>query len=92
MGAISELAGMRYWSTTHKQWQILILDAHALTGIQNSQRREDFKPDEMKAGQTLYFEQVDNLSGRAVYRMQIGEFSADRIVINVENATTMHYF
>ena len=26
--AISELAGMRYWSTTHKQWQTLIVDAY----------------------------------------------------------------
>ncbi len=34
IGAISELAGMRYWSTTHKQWQSLIVDAHALSGLQ----------------------------------------------------------
>ena len=25
IGAISELTGMRYWSTTHKQWQTLIV-------------------------------------------------------------------
>ena len=29
IGAISELTGMRYWSTTHKQWQALIVDAYA---------------------------------------------------------------
>ena len=27
IGAISELAGMRYWSTTHQQWQTLIVNA-----------------------------------------------------------------
>jgi hypothetical protein len=32
MGAISELTGMRYWSTSHKQWQTLIVNAYALTG------------------------------------------------------------
>ena len=91
IGAISELAGMRYWSTTHKQWQTLIVDAYALTGLQPSQRREDFTPDEMKEGNILYFEQVDNLSGKAIYRMHIAEASADRLVIDVENVSTMHY-
>jgi hypothetical protein len=91
MGAISELAGMRYWSTTHKRWQTLIVDAYALTDAQHGQRRKDFAPDEMKEGGVLYFEQVDNLSGKAIYRMHIKEASADRLVIEVENASTMHF-
>ena len=82
---------MRYWSTTHKQWQILIVDAYALTGDQSSRRREDFTPDEMKEGDVLYFEQVDNLSGNAVYRMHIAEVSANRLVFDVENVTTVRY-
>jgi uncharacterized protein DUF6675 len=92
IGAISELAGMRYWSTTHQQWQTLVVDAHALNGMQPSQRREDFTPDEMKEGKVLYFEQVDNLSGKAIYRMHIAEASADRVVFDVENVSVMHYF
>jgi hypothetical protein len=91
VGAISELAGMRYWSTTHKQWQTLIVNANALTGLQPAQRREDFTPDEMKAGKVLYFEQVDNLSGKAIYRMHIAEASPDRLVFDVENVGTMRY-
>lgn len=91
IGAISELAGMRYWSTTHQQWQTLIVDAYALTGSQTGQRREDFTPDEMKEGKVLYFEQVDNLSGKAIYRMHIAEAAADRIVYDVENVSTMRY-
>src|ERR1700738_3836401 len=79
IGAISELAGMRYWSTTHKQWQTLIMDAYALTDLQPGQRREDFTPDEMKEGKVLYFEQVDNLSGKAIYRVHIAEGSEDRL-------------
>jgi hypothetical protein len=90
-GAISQLAGMRYWSTTHKQWQTLIVDAYALTGLQPSQRRDDFMPDEMSEGKILYFDQVDNISGKAIYRMHIAEASADRLVIDVENVSTMHY-
>ena len=92
IGAISELAGMRYWSTTHKQWQTLIVDAHALTDSQSGRRREDFKSDEMKEGKDLYFEQVDNLSGKAIYRMHVVEASASRIVLDVENVSTMRYY
>jgi hypothetical protein len=92
IGAISELAGMRYWSTTHKQWQTLIVDAYASTGSQPTQRREDFAPDEMKEGAVLYFEQVDNLSGKAIYRMHITKASADRLVFDVENVSIMRYF
>jgi hypothetical protein len=92
IGAISELVGVRYWSTTHKRWQTLIVDAHALTDQQSNQRRGDFMPDEMKLGAVLYFEQADNLSGKAVYRMHIVEASPDRLVIEVENITPLRYF
>ena len=91
IGAISELAGMRYWSTTHKQWKTLIVDAHALTALNPDQPREDFTPDEMKEGNVLYFEQVDNLSGKGIYRMNILVASEDRVVIDVENVSTMHF-
>ena len=90
IGAISELTGVRYWSATHQQWQTLIGDAWALTGM-NGQRRGDFMSGEMKQGAVLYYQQIDNLSGKAVYRMHIAEASADRIVLDVENVTTMRY-
>jgi hypothetical protein len=92
IGATSELAGMRYWSTTHKRWQTLIVDAHALAGSPSGPRRQDFMPDEMKQGQVLYFEQADNLSGPAIYRMHIAEASADRLVFDVENVSIMRRF
>jgi Family of unknown function (DUF6675) len=90
-GAISELTGMRYWSTTHKKWRTLIVHAYALTDLESRQHREDFTPDEMKEGQVLYFEQVDNLSGKGTYRMHILAASADRVVIDIENVSTMYY-
>ncbi len=91
IGAISELAGMRYWSATHKRWQTLILNAHALTGSKPSYRRQDFTPGEMKQGSLLYLEQADNLSGTTIYRMRIVEASADRLVFGVENTEIMRY-
>jgi|SRR5579864_3238061 len=90
IGAVSELAGMRYWSTTHKQWRTLIVEASALTGWLG-QRRTDFGSAEMKKGKVLYFEQTDNLAGKAIYRMHIAEASADRLVFDVENVSTIRY-
>ena len=92
IGAISELAGLRYWSTTHKQWQTLIVNSHALAASQPTQGREDFTPDEMKEGKVFYFEQADNLSGAAIYRLHIGVVAADRLVYDIENVSVMRYF
>jgi hypothetical protein len=91
IGAISTLAGVRYWSTTHSQWRTLVVDAYALSALQAGQRRKDFTPDELKEGSTLYFEQIDNLSGKAIYRMQIVKSAPRHIVIDVENASIMRY-
>jgi hypothetical protein len=91
IGAISELAGVRYWSTTRKQWRTLIVDAYALTDSKPGERRKDFAPDELKAGKVLYFEQADNLSGKAIYRMHIAVASADRLVFDAENVSAMRY-
>ena len=92
IGAISERAGIRYWSTTHKQWQTLVVDAYAVTDAQSGQRREDFTLEELTAGKVLHFEQADNLSGKAIYRMHIAEVSTDRVVFDIQNVSTMRYF
>lgn len=91
IGAISELAGIRYWSTTHKRWQTLIVNAHALSDAAGDRRREDFSPGEMAAGKSLYFQQEDNLSGRAVYRMRIRSVSPGRLVFDTENSSAVRY-
>jgi hypothetical protein len=91
VGAVSELAALSYWSTSHKQWRTLIVDAYALTDSQGGQRRGNFTTDEIKPGATLYFEQVDNLSGKAVYRMDVVNASANRIVFAIENVTTIRF-
>jgi len=46
----------------------------------------------MKQGKAFYFEQVDNLTGKAVYRLQIIEASASRVVFKIENVSTMRYY
>ena len=92
IGAISQLSGMRYWSTTHKQWRTLIVNAYALNDSNSAYGRQDFTSNELKERKVLYFEQVDNLSGKAIYRMHIVEASASRIVFDVENVSTLRYY
>lgn len=91
VGAVSELAGLRYWSTTHGQWRTLIKSAYALTAANSDQRRGDFTPSEMSEGKILYFEQIDNLAGRVKYRMKIVDASQSRLVVGVENISTVKY-
>jgi len=91
IGAISELAGLQYWSTSHQEWQKLIVNANATTGPPAGQRRRDFPPDEIREGSDLYYQQTDNLTGKAVYRMHILAESADRLVFCTENTGTMRY-
>jgi hypothetical protein len=91
VGEISLLAGTRYWSTTHQKWEVLIPDAYALTGRDNSRRRANFTADEMKPGSLLYFDQTDNLTGKGVFRMHVAEVSPDRIVFDIENVSTLRY-
>jgi hypothetical protein len=91
IGAISGLAGIRYWSTSHKRWQTLIISAHALSEAAGDRRREDFSPGEMAEGKSLYFQQEDNLSGKAIYRMRIRSASPDRLVFDTENTGTVRY-
>jgi hypothetical protein len=67
-----------------------VLDAYALTGP-NGQSRGDFTSDEMREGAIFYFEQVDNNSGKAVYRMHVAEARSDRIVVDIENVSTIKY-
>jgi hypothetical protein len=91
VGAISGMAGMRYWSTAHKRWQTLVITAHALSGAAGDQVREDFSPGEMSEGKTLYYQQEDNLTGRGIYRMRLRSVSPDRLVFDVENTGTVRY-
>ena len=91
IGAISEHAGIRYWSTTHKRWQTLVINAHALSEAAGDRRREDFSPGEMAEGRSLYFQQEDNLSGKAIFRMRIRSASPDRLVFDTENISAVRY-
>ena len=91
VGAISQLTGARYWSTTKNRWQTLIGDAFALEGPAGDRRRDDFSVNEMSQAGATYFRQTDNLSGKATYRMKFERVSPDRLIFEIENVTTIRY-
>jgi len=91
IGAISGLAGMRYWSTTHERWQTLIISAHALSDATGDRIREDFSPGEMAEGKVLFFRQEDSVFGKAVYRLRIRSASPDLLVFDTENTGAVSY-
>lgn len=92
LGAISEMTGLLYWSTSSQKWQPLIVEAYALASPTSEQRRKDFAPDEMAVSRILYIRQVDNLLGPATYRIRIVTSAADRLVFATENTTAIRRF
>jgi len=85
IGAVSELAGMLYWSAGDQRWEPLIVEAHALSGPADERRRGDFSVDEVTGGRTLYLQQEDNRLGRVTYRLQLRKASAGLVVFTTDN-------
>lgn len=87
IGAVSELATVRYWSATRKRWRDLITDAYALRGPDRELRRPDFSPEEFQPGRSLYFWQDESTpAGKVVYRMRVRERTTNKLVLEMENA------
>jgi Family of unknown function (DUF6675) len=91
LAAVSALAGLLYWSTTHQTWQPLIVDAYALTAADGA-RRADFQPGDVAAGRLLYALQEDNLLGKVVYETRIATADSGRLVFTTRNAGPIQYF
>ena len=91
VGRISELTGIRYWSTTRQHWAPLIVGASALAGPESAHHRQDFSPPELVQGSTLYYQQSDNTSGKATYQLRIASVSPNRLIFETENITAIRY-
>jgi len=89
IGAVSQMKGLLYWSTTHQKWQPLILDAYALTAADGA-RRSDFSPEDL--AKPAYIFQEDNLLGKVVYEIRLASASPDRLVVSTHNVTAVRYF
>lgn len=89
-GAISGLVGLRYWSATEHRWSELVTSATAVEGPADKRPRADFSPRELLGGVPVYFVQTDNRSsGDVVYRMRVLQAGPDRVVVAMENVTSI---
>jgi hypothetical protein len=92
-GAVSRIRGVRYWSVTDQAWQTLIHDAFAVTDATGTNRRDDFRPEELRPGVSLYSAERDGRSsGVVIYRMRVVERMPDRVVVSVVNASPVRAF
>lgn len=89
-GAISESLNVRYWSASEARWKNLLETAAALDGPDLRRPRADFTAEEMKTGASLYFAQKDSRSStEVIHRLRVQEFGANRIVLGIENVTSV---
>jgi Family of unknown function (DUF6675) len=92
-GAVSALAGLRYWSVTEGGWRTLITHATALEGPDASRPRSDFTVGEMRSGAGLYLAEADNRASREiVYRMRLKSFAPNAFVVAIENVSPVERF
>ena len=91
-GAVSALTTIRYWSVTDGRWEQLFSSANALSGPNPEAVRPDFRPADLASGTDLYLAQADNRSsGEVVYRLSVREQGPTRLVVALENVSTMRY-
>jgi len=62
LGAVSQTQGLKYWSTTNKNWRVLVESASALISADKNSTRKDFTAEEILSGQALYTAQNDTRS------------------------------
>ncbi len=92
VGAISTLSEVRYWSVREKQWNQLFTRAYAVIGSDGATPRADFSPAELRSGAEVRFVQADNRTDhRTIYRLRVISVSADRLVFEAENETTLRW-
>jgi hypothetical protein len=85
-GAISQLRGVQYWSTTDHKWRPLVSTASAIAGPKSRQRRADYSAAELAAGSDLYYQVTDTRSGHATtYRLRLRENQHGRLVLETSN-------
>ena len=93
LGAVSTLAGVRYWSISDQRWQVLITRAAALEDAASRRERPDFSPTDLRSGRDLYFlEEENRLSAATIYRLHVETIAPARLVLTIENVSAAKRF
>jgi len=89
-GAISQLVGVQYWSTTEQAWRTLISAAFAVDSADSVQRRADYSRSELGTGASRYYRVTDTRTYAAInYRLQVQPSSPGQIVIETTNVESI---
>jgi hypothetical protein len=92
IGAVSSLAGLRYWSVSRDRWTTLVEQAYALDSPDESTRRDDFSLAELNSGREFFYWQHEpTTSGSAIYVFRIVASTPQRIVMRVHNASNVRH-
>lgn len=101
-GAISQMAGLVYWSASEQRWRSLVTRAAALKGTPDGPerdwesgggRRPDFAAAELRSGGRLWFVQNDTRSvGENLYSLQAVVNAPDRLALMVVNESAIGFF
>ena len=84
---VSKFAGITYWSVSRQKWRPLIRAAYALSAPDRKAKREDFALTELGPGATVaFFQDEETPAGALVYRLEVRERTADRLVVSLANA------
>ncbi len=85
-GGLSQMQGLRYWSTTDKNWRKLISESTALSTDSTKDTRDDFSSVEVLSGEPLYFAQNDTRTwGMNTYRFNAVTSDENSLTILSEN-------
>src|SRR5262249_7628225 len=87
-GAVSRLAGLRYWSVSSARRHPLVTASEALDGPRGAPR-SDFSADELRAAPRFVSETGSFTSGPVTYRIAVRAATSDRLVVTVENVSVM---
>jgi hypothetical protein len=85
-GAISQLVGVPYWSTTQRTWRPMISAAFAVDLADSVKRRADYSVSELSTGTSHYYRVTDTRTYNDInYRLQFRPSSPDEIVVETTN-------
>jgi hypothetical protein len=87
--AVSQHPAIRIWAVTRQEWRPLALDAWALDGPGDNQRRADPAGEALVAGRDFYYVERTDVGGRTLYRLHVVEHTPQRIVLTTENVTAI---
>ena len=88
-GAVSGYTNIMYMSQHGNGWRSLVRRAKALSTPNESDARDDFTLDEMKAGKPLHLFMGGTAVNSIVYRMTVLERTEDKLTLAIENTSTL---